>query len=158
MYFLRSNVHEKFRKDMAHSANSSLMAFVASFMVPLAGLFPHVYADSIYPPILMIDQRVQLYIVVQGFNGVGVESTYLCTGGSGTLQVSITQLPQDSGNGRGDSRSGSSSVLCDYRFHQVSVTLVSNTGTFNLGLATVNETLTTPSGNVTGTARVEIEQ
>ena len=104
-----------------------------------------------------INNQAQLYLFLPGVNGIGVQVAYKCSGGSGVLNVSATQTPQQSGSGVGASGSQGSSVLCDGDPHTVSETIL-GTGTWNLGSATATATLTAPSGNVTQTRSINIVQ
>jgi hypothetical protein len=76
-----------------------------------------------------------------------------CTGGSGTVDVTVTQEPPETPYPMAVG-SGPQNVVCDGRSHSVAVTVAP--GVFDAGKATATAALLAPSGNVTVTRQIII--
>jgi hypothetical protein len=91
------------------------------------------------------------YEFVGGILDVGLHVS--CTGGSGALDVTVTQEPPETPYLMA-AGSGPQTVVCDGRSHSVAVTV--GGGIFDAGKATAKATLLAPSGDVTVTRQIQI--
>ena len=91
------------------------------------------------------------YEFVGGILDVGLHVS--CTGGSGALDVTVTQEPPETPYPMA-AGSGPQIVVCDGHSHSVAVTI--GGGVFDAGKATAKATLVAPSGNKTVTRQILI--
>jgi hypothetical protein len=91
------------------------------------------------------------YEFVGGILDVGLHVS--CTGGSGAVDVTVTQEPPETPYLMA-AGSGPQVVVCDGRSHSVAVTI--GGGIFDAGKATATAVLLAPSGDVTVTRQILI--
>ena len=86
--------------------------------------------------------------------------TIQCTGGPGSVAMTVTQSAAQSSNGQGASGSAITffeSANCDGSPHKLDVTVIDrSSGKFDIGKATASATLTAPSGTATATRTIDI--
>jgi hypothetical protein len=90
---------------------------------------------------------------------VATELTIQCDGGTGSVQVTVTQTAAQSSNGQGASGTSTpmESANCDGSPHKLSVTVVrSGSGFFDIGKAKASATLIALSGTATDTRLIDI--
>jgi hypothetical protein len=111
---------------------------------------------------VIVDSPARLNLYTQNGNGIDVQNTYKCSGGTGKIVLMVQQLTTQSGSGIsaiGNNVSDWVPVVCDSVQHDVSATLIPLTGSYNLGTASVTAKLTdgsTPAQTATNTATVPI--
>ena len=89
---------------------------------------------------------------------IDVQVDVKCSGGTGNVDVGVTQTPAQSSNGVGASSKGTSSVNCDGNEQKLSVEVSVTSGNFSLGRATAQAFLFPPSGSAFDIKQINIIQ
>jgi hypothetical protein len=96
-------------------------------------------------PSVVVVSPARLNLFAQNASGLDIQSTYKCSGGTGNLVLTVAQVQSGSLSASGASGNNTGDavfIVCDNLPHDVSVTLIPLTRSYNLGTATVSATLT----------------